>query len=73
MPVPPLRPTEKSWAMPKGREVWLLFDQANGDEGSRRYVWWFDTKGAALAHRRHQHRHPSNAKLSMPIRFKRMP
>lgn len=61
------KPT-KHWALPKGKTIWLLFDLNNGDAGSRRYVWWFNTRGMAMAHRRHQHKMEFGAKLSMPVR-----
>lgn len=54
--------------MPTSTVVWLLFDLANGHPGSHRYCWWFATRREARAHRRHQHRHLANARLSQPVR-----
>jgi hypothetical protein len=27
--------------------IWLVFDNSNGDEESKRYVWWFETLNRA--------------------------
>lgn len=52
--------------LPKHMKFWVIFDMSNGDSGSRRYVWWFDTKKAALEHLKHQRSNPNNAELSEP-------
>jgi hypothetical protein len=51
--------------LPKGRFFWIVFDMANGDSGSKRYVWWFDTRKAAREHINHQ-RDTYGAELSAP-------
>jgi len=57
--------------MPRGKAFWLLFDLDNGHTASRRYCWWFDTRTAAMRHRREQHATAVNARLSMPVRVTR--
>lgn len=49
--------------------IWLLFDLNNGNpsgRGQKAYVWWFRSRKAAMAHRRHQHKMRFGARLSMP-------
>lgn len=58
--------------LPRGRDVWLLFDRSNGDRRTRRYCWWFDTRKDAMAHRRHQHRITNGAPLSLPVRMRQV-
>lgn len=63
---------KKPWFLPKGKFVWLLFDTANGDELSKRYVWWFDTKKAAQEYKKWQHSNKKNVRLVGPIRFEKV-
>jgi hypothetical protein len=44
-------------------------DRANGNPGSYRYLWWFETEAAALEHKRFQHRKSTNARLAGPFRY----
>lgn len=58
------------------REIWILFDLDNGDGlwpagiCARRYYWWFETRTAAMRHRREQRKHPFAARLSAPVRYR---
>jgi hypothetical protein len=54
--------------MPKKKHVWLLFDLNNGHEGSKRYVWWFDTKKQASDFKREHKTKPNAATLSAPTK-----
>lgn len=58
--------------LPKDRMVWLVFDMSNGDRGSKRYVWWFDTKKQAKDHIDWQRKQKWNAELSEPHKFQWM-
>lgn len=51
--------------LPKGRTFWIVFDMSNGDSGTKRYCWWFDTKKDALIHIKWQ-RDTYGAELSAP-------
>lgn len=51
------------------KPVWLVFDLNNGHAPTKRYVWWFDTRKAALEHIRFQRKNEFAAKLSRPMRF----
>lgn len=51
------------------KPIWLLFDLSNGDNQTKRYVWWFDTRDKALNHRKWQRKQKYSACLSMPIRY----
>jgi hypothetical protein len=51
--------------LPKKRDFWMVFDMSNGDVGTKRYCWWFDTKKAAQAHITWQ-RNSYGANLSAP-------
>lgn len=59
---------EVSEYLPKNKSIWLLFDLANGHRRSRRYLWWFDSRKDAMAHRKEQHAMPHGARLSFPVR-----
>lgn len=61
------------------REIWVLFDLDNGDglwqppavaPGGKRYLWWFDTRGAAVRYRRARKQAPFAARLSTPVRYR---
>lgn len=54
--------------MPNKKTVWLLFDLDNGHEGSKRYVWWFDTKRQAADFKREHRKKPFAASLSVPVK-----
>ena len=54
---------------PKGKEIWVLFDLSNGDAMSKRYLWWFDTREEAMAHRKWQKRQRYAAVLSLPTKW----
>ena len=54
--------------MPRRSWFWCLFDTSNGDSLSRRYVWWFDTRKAAMEHKRHQEAMRHGASLSKVVR-----
>jgi hypothetical protein len=47
-------------------KFWVMFDRDNGHPGGRGYVWIFETKKAALEHRREQHKDKLSARLTMP-------
>ena len=51
-------------------KFWILIDLSNGDENSRQYLWWFESKKKAKEHRKHQMTLPNNAELSKPIKVK---
>ena len=56
---------------PKNKSLWLCFDLSNGHKRSHRYVWWFDSRKDAMAHRRWQKKSlVFAAKLSMPVKVK---
>ena len=55
--------------LPKGRRIYILFQDSNGDESSKRYCFWFDSKKKALEHRKHVLRNPEWAQVSRPIPF----
>lgn len=57
---------------PEKKTVWVLFDQANGDKESRRYLWWFDTRKAAREHKHWQNDIYKGATLKGPIKFTRV-
>jgi hypothetical protein len=51
--------------------MWVLFDMDNGDPSSRRYLWWFETREKARAHKKRQNsRWPSSARLAGPFRYR---
>lgn len=57
------------------RRAWIMFDLDNGHKCGRNdvgkgYLWVFETKAKALAHRKEQHKLPFGAKLSEPILIK---
>ena len=54
---------------PKRKPIWLLFDLSNGDRGSKRYCWWFETREDAREHRKYQMRLKFAAELSGPVKF----
>ena len=54
--------------LPRYKSFWVLFDLANGHKAKGRYLWWFDTRKDAMAHRKFQHKDPSNVRLSMPVK-----
>lgn len=57
--------------LPSKKHIWLLFDVSNGDISSRRYVWWFDSRQKARAHKHWQnHILKNKAKLVGPFKFK---
>ena len=56
--------------LPKGKELWLVFDLANGHPYSHRYCWWFDSRKAAREHIKWQ-KSVYGAGLSSPIKFVR--
>lgn len=51
-------------------KFWVLIDLSNGDENSRRYLWWFASKKKAKEHRKHQMSVYGNATLSKPIKVR---
>ena len=56
---------------PAGKEIWVLFDQSNGDSETKRYMWWFDTRKAARDHKHWQNKVYKGAELKGPVKFKR--
>jgi hypothetical protein len=56
--------------LPKGKTLWLCFDLSNGHRPSHRYVWWFDSRKDAEAHRRWQKKFPHAAQLSVPVKVR---
>lgn len=50
--------------------LWILIDRDNGHEGSRRYLWWFETRQQAIDHRKTQNANPRNARVIGPYRFR---
>ncbi len=54
---------------PTGDHAWVLFDTGNGHKGLYRYLWWFNTRREALAHRKSQNAVKGNARLSRPYRM----
>lgn len=52
---------------PKRGHFWVVFDESNGDSQTKRYLWWFDTKKAALAHIKHVSNLKHGALLSNPF------
>lgn len=56
------------------KPIWLIFDCGNGHEGSRRYVWWFDTKKEAKywSKRHIKENSKFGYDISLPIKFKRV-
>ena len=57
--------------LPRGREVWLVFDLSNGDSETQRYVWWFDTEAQAVAWLAEARARPLSATFSEPVRYAR--
>ena len=55
----------------KNKHIWLMFDLSNGHRGSSRYVWWFETRKDAFAHREWQMSQKHGADLSQPVKFVR--
>lgn len=53
------------------RVVWVLFDLDNGHPGEKHYLWWFETRALAMAHRKRQHAMKHGATLSMPQKWTR--
>lgn len=53
----------------KNRPIWVMFDLDNGDKKSRRYLWWFETKKAAIEHRKWQMFLTYGASLSEPEKY----
>lgn len=53
------------------KECWLVFDISNGDELSKRYVWWFDTKQQADNYIEEQRERDFAAELNGPIKYSR--
>ena len=51
-------------------KFWVLIDLSNGHEASRRYLWWFEKKSQAKAHRKHQLAMEHSADLSKPIKVR---
>lgn len=56
--------------LPAGKTLWVLFDMSNGDKSARRYLWWFDTRKAARAHRASQTGTPGTARLSAVVKVR---
>lgn len=50
--------------------LWVLIDCDNGNEGSRRYLWWFETRQKAIDHRKAQNAKSGNARVIGPYRFR---
>jgi hypothetical protein len=48
---------KKRMATPQGvrarapKEIWVLFDISNGLDGSKNYVWWFETRAKARGYK----------------------
>lgn len=38
---------------PRGRRIWILFQDVNGDSTTKRYCYWFDSRQAAREHKQH--------------------
>lgn len=53
------------------KECWLVFDLSNGDELSKKYVWWFYTKKQANAHIEEQKDREFSAELTEPVKYSR--
>ena len=53
-----------------GTTLWVLFDLDNGHNGAQHYLWYFETRAQARAHRASQARdYPvSGARLSVPVK-----
>lgn len=56
------------WFLPK-RNVWLLFDTANGDEKTRRYLWWFDSRQKAREFKKEHEKYANHYKLHGPVKY----
>ena len=52
------------------RDVWFLFDISNGGLGVRNYVWWFESRAKARAHKKEQHADSSHARLAGPFHYR---
>lgn len=50
-------------------KIWVIFDLSNGDELSRRYIWYFETREKAINHIKWQKEQKYSAKLSRPIKY----
>lgn len=53
------------------RRFWVMFDLDNGHQWNSRdigkgYIWVFESRKKALAHRKAQHSNRDNARLSYP-------
>ena len=54
------------------RQAWIMWDMSNGHSGWKRdcgkgFLWVFQTREAARAHRKKQHAEKLGARLSSPV------
>jgi hypothetical protein len=54
--------------LPK-KPIWLVFDKSNGHTGSRRYVWWFETKKQAIEWSKNHLKNKSAYDISRPMKW----
>ena len=52
------------WFPSDGKPIWLMFDTANGDKSTYRYVWWFESRKKALEYKQEQNKRFKQGKLN---------
>jgi hypothetical protein len=52
--------------------IWVLFDLDNGDELSKRYVWWFPSRARAVLFKREHKKQRYATRLSRPFLYRRL-
>lgn len=58
-----------TYYLPSGRRIWVLFQDTNGDESSKRYCFWFDSRKQAREYRAYVLQNPQWASVSRPLPF----
>ena len=71
-----IRKMEKAEQIYHGKppeKLWVLIDLANSNPRCKNYLWWFESKKLALAHKRYHDSDADLAHLIGPYRFKLSP
>lgn len=67
----PAKPVFSAEYFPRQNTIWILFQDSNGDTGSKRYCFWFESRAIARSYKKHIESLSGSCGLKGPVRFRR--